>query len=193
MIVVDTHNMLDFRSKARRQLLIYFFANPSARLYLRELAEKIEADPANLSRELGGLVRKGLFLAEFSGNQKFVRLNRAYPLFHEFRRIISKTIGAPHVISEFLRKMNGIEEAFLFGSFARDQQDASSDIDILVIGAPRPSLLAQAVRRLKRALGREVHCVVLSRKEFKARRARRDVFLSDVLRHKRVPLLAPLE
>jgi DNA-binding MarR family transcriptional regulator len=45
--------MLDLRSKARQQLLAYYFTNPTARHHLRDLAERLSIDPSNLSKEFG--------------------------------------------------------------------------------------------------------------------------------------------
>ena len=59
--VVDCYHMLDLRSKARQQLLAYYFTNPTARHHLRDLAERLSIDPSNLSKELGRLEREGLF------------------------------------------------------------------------------------------------------------------------------------
>ena len=56
--------MLDLRSQARRRLLAYFFTNPSSRLHLRDLAERLGIDPANLSKELRRLETEGLFRSE---------------------------------------------------------------------------------------------------------------------------------
>src|SRR5712675_1658958 len=140
--------MMDFRSKARQRLLAYYFTNPTARLHLRDLAERLSIDPSNLSKELGRLERDGLFRSEVSGRQKYFQLNREYPLLNEMRRVVAKTIGAPSVIAHILKKVEGINEAYLYGSFARDQQDSASDIDVLVIGAPREETLAEAVRGL---------------------------------------------
>src|SRR6202050_863962 len=142
LLVITTHvvcfyHMLDFRSKARQQLLAYYFTNPTARHHLRDLAERLSIDPSNLSKEFARLEREGLFRSEVNGRQKYFQLNRQYPLFDEVRKIVAKTIGAAPLISQSLEKIDGVQEAYLYGSFARDQQDASSDIDILVIGFPR--------------------------------------------------------
>jgi DNA-binding MarR family transcriptional regulator len=67
--VVYFYHMLDFRSKARQQLLAYYFRNPTARHHLRDLAERLSIDPSNLSKELGRLERDGLFRSEMSGPQ----------------------------------------------------------------------------------------------------------------------------
>lgn len=181
--------MLDLRSKARQRLLAYYFTNPTARFHLRDLAERLSIDPSNLSKELRRLQDEGLFLAEVSGRQKYFRLNREYPLFDEIRSIVAKTIGAVPVIAQSLKKIEGIEAAYLYGSFARNQQDAMSDIDVLVIGNPKGNALAEAMQKLERQLGREINYTVLTRKEFTSRRAHKDAFLEDVWHNKRVSLV----
>ena len=185
--------MLSFRSKARQRLLAYYFTNPTARHHLRDLAHRLSIDPSNLSRELRRLERDGLFRAEVSGRQKYFRLNREYPLFNEVRSIVSKTIGAPPLIAQSVKKIAGVEEAYLYGSFARNQQDAASDIDLLVIGTPRGETMAEAMGKLERQLGREINYTVLSRDEFDSRRTRKDAFLEGVWHNRRVSLTAPHE
>jgi predicted nucleotidyltransferase len=185
--------MFDLRSKARQRLLAYYFTNPAARHHLRDLATRLSVDPSNLSRELRRLERDGLFRSEVSGRQKYFRLNREYPLFREVRSIVAKTIGAAPLMAQTLKTLARIEEAYLFGSFARNRQDASSDIDLLVIGTPPGETLAEAMRKLERRLGREVNYTVLSRREFESRRARKDAFLENVWHNKRVSLIAPHE
>jgi predicted nucleotidyltransferase len=177
--------MLDLRSKARQRVLAYYFTNPTVRRHLRDLAERLSIDPSNLSKELGRLEREGLFRSEVSGRQKYFQLNREYPLFEEVRSIVAKTIGAIPLISQSLRKVDGIGEAYLYGSFAQNQQDAASDIDVLVIGNPRSDVLAEAIQKIERQLGREINYTVFSRKEFESRRNRKDAFLENVWRNKR--------
>ena len=182
--------MLDLRSKARQRVLAYYFTNPTVRHHLRDLAERLNIDPSNLSKELGRLEREGLFRSEVSGRQKYFQLNREYPLFGEVRSIVAKTIGAIPLISQSLKKVDGIGEAYLYGSFARNQQDAASDIDILVIGNPRSDVLVEAIQKIERQLGREINYTVFSRTEFESRRNRKDAFLENVWRNKRVSLVS---
>jgi predicted nucleotidyltransferase/predicted transcriptional regulator with HTH domain len=189
--VVDNDHMLNLHSKTRQRLLRYYFTNPTARHHVRDLAQRLDVDPSNLSKELRHLETEGLFTSETSGRQKYFRLNRKYPLFAEVRRIVEKTIGtAPH-LAESLRRIDGIQEAYLYGSFARNQQDVASDIDVLVIGNPKGTILAEAIRALERQLGREINYTVLTRKEFDSRRARNDAFLEDIRHNERLALVGP--
>ncbi|MGA8761873.1 MAG: nucleotidyltransferase domain-containing protein [Candidatus Sulfotelmatobacter sp.] len=171
--------------------MAYYFTNPTARHHLRDLAQRLNIDPSNLSKELGRLEGEGLFRSEVSGRQKYFQLNREYPLFDEMRKIVAKTIGAAPLISQSLQKIKGIDVAYLYGSFARSQQDAASDIDVLVIGTPREQVLAQVVRRLERQLGREINYAVLNPEEFRSRRARKDAFLKNVWHNEHVSLVGP--
>lgn len=182
--------MLDLRSKSRQRLLAYYFTNPAARLHLRDVAERLDIDPSNLSKEFRRLEHEGVFRSEVSGRQKYFQLNREYPLFDEVRRIVAKTIGAAASISSSLKKIDYIDEAYLYGSFAGNQQEAASDIDVLVIGVPPEPQLAHAIRKLESRLGREINYTVLSPKEFQSRRTRQDPFLKNIWRNKRISLLA---
>jgi predicted nucleotidyltransferase len=191
--VVSYDRMLDLRSKTRQRLLVYYFTNPAARHHLRDLANRLSVDPSNLSREFRRLGREGLFRAEVSGRQKYFRLNREYPLFSEVRSIVAKTIGVVPLIAQSVKTIAGLEEAYLYGSFARNQQDAASDIDLLVIGTPPSETLAEVIGKLERQLGREVNYTVLSRDEFESRRTRKDAFLENVWHTRLISLMAPHE
>ena len=181
--------MLELRSQTRRRLLAYYFTNPAAPLHLRDMAERLSFDPSNLSRDLRRLEREGLFRSEVNGRQKYFRLNREYPLFREVRSIVGKTIGAAPLIGRALQSLDLVEEAYLYGSFARNQQDAASDIDVLVIGTPLIEALADAVRKLERQLAREINYTVMSRDEYEGRQQREDAFLESIWQNKRVSLI----
>src|ERR1700684_3617812 len=112
--MVVLYLMLDLRSKGGQRLLAYYFTNLTARHHLRDLAERLSIDPSNLSKEMRRLEREGLFRSEVSGRQKYFQLNREYSLFDEVRSIVAKTIGAVPVITQSLKKVEGIGEAYLY-------------------------------------------------------------------------------
>ncbi len=192
-IVVQSYNMLNLRSKLRQKLFGYYFTNPGAKHYLRELAVLLDVDVANLSRELVRLENQGLFVSEMSGHQKYFRLNQKHPLYDELRRIVFKTIGVVGQLRKTFEEIGGLNEAYLYGSFARTKQDAASDIDVLLVGEPDVAELETAIRKLERQLHRQINYTLLSPGEMKVRRQKRDAFLEDIWRHKMINLLSSHE
>jgi predicted nucleotidyltransferase len=59
----------------------------------------------------------------------------------------------------------GIERAYLFGSYAKQEADSESDIDLLIVGEPSGANLAAAVAGLEEWLNREVSYTVLHPEE----------------------------
>ncbi len=182
--------MINLRSKLQRDLLGYYFTNPAAIHYVRELARVLDTDPTNLSRELGRLEAQGLFRSEVHGQQKYFVINRDHALYKELRQLIFKTTGVVGQLQDAIKKIVGVQEAILYGSFAQDQQDASSDIDVLIIGEPDAEGLEEAIRKLEHRLGREINYTPLSPKELKGRRSRKDPLIEDIFRKKHIKLLA---
>ncbi|MCG2692963.1 hypothetical protein L6279_02525, partial [Candidatus Parcubacteria bacterium] len=63
-------------SKIRRIILTFYFTNPDSKYYLRELSKVFNIDAGNLSREMKGLVKGGIFSVEEKGKQKYYFLNK---------------------------------------------------------------------------------------------------------------------
>ena len=181
--------MLNFRSKLRQSLLAYYFTNPTQSHHVRELARMLAVDPTNLSRELAALETQGLFRSETQGRQKYYTFNKSYPLYEEMRSIIFKTVGIVGKLHSALENIEGLKEAYLYGSFARNQEDAASDIDVLLVGNPDQERLEESFRKLEKQFRREINYTLFTPQEFKKRRSRKDPFIADALRQKKINLL----
>jgi len=183
-----TSAMINLRSELRRKLLGYYFTNPSASHYVRELAAILGVDPTNLSRELARLADEGMFVSQLRGGQKHVQLNKQYALYKEVRSIVLKTVGVVPQLRATLAAIDGIKEAYVYGSFAKGSADQASDIDVLIVGEPAVELLASKIRRLERGLGREINYTVLKREELSEKLAQKDPFIEDIWHGKRIKL-----
>ncbi|MFH2202980.1 MAG: nucleotidyltransferase domain-containing protein [Elusimicrobiota bacterium] len=178
-------------SSLRRRLLAYYFSNPEQRLYLRELARLINADPGNLSKELKRLEKEGVFLSEKRGNQRHYSLNQDYNLYHELKSIVGKTIGVQGALTGFFRNIPGIQKAFIYGSFAKGEERPGSDVDICLIVKKPPFTekpLLEGIKKLENELGREVSYVYFTEQEWKAKQRKNDSFVRGVQRGKRIEL-----
>src|SRR5258708_7598766 len=72
--------------------------------------------------------------------------------------------------------------AFVYGSVARREEHARSDIDLLVVGDAGLADLTPALRKAEARLGREVNVTSYSAAEFRRKAAAKEHFLSEVLR-----------
>jgi predicted nucleotidyltransferase len=101
-------------------------------------------------------------------------------LYPEIRNLVLKTVGLVDVLRAALGT-DGIQVAFVFGSVARAEENAQSDVDLMVIG---PMGLRQLSRRLSAVssrLGRVVNPHIMTAEEFARRKASHDHFLTRVL------------
>ncbi|HEX3437679.1 MAG TPA: nucleotidyltransferase domain-containing protein [Pseudacidobacterium sp.] len=172
--------MISLRSDLRRKLLSYFYKNRSARVYVRQLANALGVDSTNLSRELARLERERLLRSEIEGRQRYYSINSQYPYLKAVFLLLQGTIGIVPMLATALHRVAGIQEAYLYGSFAKNEADASSDIDLLIIGQPDATGLAAEVSRLEKTLNREVSYTTLKAQELKRKLAAHDPFLTDV-------------
>jgi predicted nucleotidyltransferase len=70
----------------------------------------------------------------------------------------------------------------MYGSVARGEEHALSDVDLLVVGELGLADLTSALRRVEGRLGREVNVTTYSTREFRKRATAKEHFVSEVLR-----------
>jgi predicted nucleotidyltransferase/predicted transcriptional regulator with HTH domain len=182
--------MISLRSELRRKLLTYFYTNRLARVYVRQLASALHVDSTNLSRELARLEQAGLLRSEIEGRQRYYSINTQYPYLKAVFSLLQGTVGIVPTLTVALHRVKGIEDAFLYGSFAKNEADAASDIDLLIVGQPDAASLAAEVLVLEKTLNREVSYTVLKPQELKRKLAAHDPFLTDVWQGKRIELIS---
>jgi|SRR5271155_9221 len=181
--------MISLRSELRRKLLAYFYTNRSARVYVRQLASALGVDSTNLSRELARLEREGLLHSETEGRQRYYSINPQYPYLRAVFSLLQGTVGIVPTLKSALQHVPGIDKAYLYGSFAKHEEDASSDIDLLIIGQPDANDLVTEISRLEKNLNREVSYTVLKPQELKRKLAAHDPFFTDIWQGKRIELI----
>lgn len=169
-----------FSSQTRIRLLSVLFLNPGQSFYNRQLERIIPGLP--LRRELMKLESVGLLTSWREGNQKRYRLNPDFPIYEELRRIFLKTAGLGDIIREHLSKVKGVELAFIYGSFAKGEEHAGSDIDVMVVGEASGMELSVAFGKIEEELGRlgGVNYSLYERAEVKQRLTQREGFISAV-------------
>src|SRR4030042_3064950 len=171
------------KSRLRNKILLHFFTNTDDEMYLREMALTLKEDPGNLSKELSKLEKKGIFISQFRGKQKYFFLNKEYPLFNELKSIIFKTIGIKGSLQNIINETIGIVSAFIYGSFATGEENASSDIDLCLIVKDsifNENNFISKVNKLGKTISREINYVYYSDDEWKKQTNENDSFIINI-------------
>ena len=167
----------------RRSLLAVTLVQPDKWWYLSELAQHLRTTPSSLQRELSSLVAAGLLQKRREGTRTYFKAETRSPLFPELSRLFEKTVGLIPVLQRVLQRFGDrIIYSVVYGSVARGEEHALSDVDLLVIGSVGLAELAPDLRRAEKRLGREVNITCYSVREFRTKVAEGDHFLAAVLR-----------
>ena len=170
------HLLPIFRSSGQATLLTELFTLPEGEgLTLAALGRAARLAPSRVHREVESLESAGLVRSERVGAARLVRPNVESPYYPELRSLLLKAFGPAALLEPLLSEVPGVEEAFLFGSWASrylgQPGPAPGDIDLLVVGDVEPGDVYRACRRAEGALGRSVNATILSRQEWTDRRS----------------------
>jgi predicted nucleotidyltransferase len=182
-----------FGSRVKGRALSWLFTHTEQEFFVRQLAGILGEDPTNLSREMARLERLGILTSARRGNLKYFRVNPDCPFFGELKGLVLKTAGVYGQIKDAIGDLSGVKCAFIYGSFAKGEERAESDVDLLIIGKVDLNSLDAALRDLEAKLGREINYVLYDVKEFRAKKRRRDGFLMDVLGADKLLLVGNLD
>jgi predicted nucleotidyltransferase len=170
-------------SATQQRVLARFFGHPERSYYANELISATGGGSGAIQREIAKLERSGLIVAERRGSQKHYKANTDSPLFQELRGIVLKTIGLAGPLREALEPhTDKIKAAFVYGSVAKREDTASSDIDLMIVSDELDfATLVKSLISLEEKLEREVNPNVFTSDEFSRRRGEPDGFISRVL------------
>lgn len=169
-------------SKTRRAVLALLFGQPDKAFYTREIVAAAGAGASQVQKELDQLTRAGLLIRERRANQVYFRVNPDAPVFAELCGLIAKTFGSADAVRVALAPLrDAIDSAFIYGSVARNEHHASSDIDVFLVGDILLSQLAVPLSEAEKKLGRQISTTIFEREEFTSRLKKRDHFISKVL------------
>lgn len=181
--------------KVRQRVLAVLFSSPDRSYYTNEVIALAQSGAGAVQRELADLTATGLLTARKQGNQKHYQANTASPVFAELRGLVLKTMGLADVLRTALAPLaTQIEQAFVFGSIAKQQDTASSDVDLLVVSAHLGygEVLA-ALEIASQTLGRTINPALYTPADFQARRLRDNAFIKRVMQQPKIWLIGQEE
>lgn len=127
--------------------------------------------------------------SERIGRQRLLRPNPDSPYYEALLTLLLTAFGPAALIGPALGRIQGVEGAFLFGSwaarYAGEKGPAPADVDVMVVGRPSRVAVAAAARELSERIGREVEMTIVSAGRW---REAPDGFLRTVKGRALVPL-----
>jgi predicted nucleotidyltransferase len=179
----------------RQRVLAVLFGAPDRSFYANEVIALAQSGTGAVQRELAGLSEAGLLLVSKQGNQKHYQANASAPVFAELRSLVLKTSGLADVLRAAIAPLAAqINAAFVYGSVARLQDTAQSDIDVMVVS----NTLAYgevfgALEDATVALGRKVNPTLYTPAEWAKRIHSDNAFITRVWQQPKIWLIGTEE
>lgn len=148
------------RSQLQGELLAATLLHPEREFSLSELADRLGASHTAVLREANRLVEAGILSDRRVGRTRLLAARTDTPLARPLTELITVSFGPFPLLSEALHDVEGVERAYIYGSWAARYQGRPGpppgDVDVLIVGAPDPDELFDIAESLSRHLQREV-------------------------------------
>lgn len=162
----------------QKRVLGLLFAQPARCFQSSELIRLARSGTGATHRLLTRLARSGLVRVSVQGRQKYYQANPDSPIFAELVGLVRKTVGLVEPLREALAPVaDRIRAAFVYGSVAKGEDRADSDIDLMVIAEDLDyATLFEAVQMAEQQLGRPVNPNLMTASQWRRKRAQPDSF-----------------
>ena len=145
---------------------------PATSSALPELAERADLAYPTAHREVARLIEAGILVERRVGRTRLIRGNPDSPFAAPLREILTVVSGPVVLLAEEFERIDGIDSAFLYGSFAarlrRVDGPSPHDIDVIVVGHPNVDAIYEACTRVEAAVHRPVNPKILRAEELTA-------------------------
>jgi predicted nucleotidyltransferase len=171
----------------RRDALALLLLHPETSLHVREIARATGKVPGTLLRELNHLADAGVLIRKAVGNQVHFQADARCPIYEDLRNLLKKTVGVVDVLREALAPLAAkIHTAFVYGSVARGDERAGSDLDLMIVGDAKFGDVVRALGHAQETLRRDINPNLFPPREFRRKLAAGEPFLERVLADKKL-------
>jgi predicted nucleotidyltransferase len=181
----------------QQKVLGLLFGKPDESFYANEIARWAQVGKGSLMRELDRLQRAGVLTLTRQGNQTHYQANPDCPIYAELLGIARKTFGIAEPLRQALQPFaKQITWAFVYGSIAKDQANASSDIDLMLIGEGlHYSEVMERLMPMEEQLGRVLNPTLYTPDDWAAKLVAENSFVVRVAQQDKINLMGgnPLE
>ena len=177
-------------TRTQQQVLGLLFGRPDKSFYLNEVVRHAGMGKGAVVRELAKLEQSGIVTLTRKGNQSHYQANPDCPVYAELKGLIRKTLGVAGVLQRALAPLlPELVQAFVYGSLAKGEDNASSDVDLMLAGEDLSySEIMELLEPAEVELQRTVNPTLYTPHEFQLRLADKQHFLTRVMAQSRIDL-----
>ena len=122
-------------TSTQQQVLGLLYGCPHESFYMKQILRMTGMGVHTIKRELDRMVNAGILTLTRIGNQHHYQANPGCPVYQELLAVVRKTFGVVGILKAALQPIDEkLTRAFVFGSIAKAQDKADSDIDLLLVG-----------------------------------------------------------
>lgn len=125
-----------------------------------QLAEILGTSPSTILREVDRLEAAGITRSERVGRTRLIWMDTESPYARPLRELIEAAFGPQPLIAAALATVEGIDDAIIFGSWARAAHGlgtvTANDIDVLIVGDPDRGQVYGLMESVGDRIGREI-------------------------------------
>lgn len=151
-----------FTSKNRVKLMEYFILNNKDGR-LREISRDLKMPVSALSRELKNLLELGIIKKQ----RNVFSENKGCNYIDDLANILIKTDSFRFELEKAINK--NLDFSFVFGSFANNNYNPNSDIDLFVVGEISNFSLNKKLKPVEKKIGREINPVIWPLNDLKSK------------------------
>jgi predicted nucleotidyltransferase len=175
----------------QQKVLGLLYGKPDESFFTNEIVRWAQVGKGSLVRELTRLHGAGIISIRKQGNQIHYQANPDCPIYQELIGIVRKTFG----IAELIRlALSPIEDqlswAFIYGSIAKGNEKATSDIDLMLIGdALQYGDIMELLIPLEEQTGRTINPTLYTPKDWQTKLELANSFVLRVEQQEKIDII----
>ena len=181
---------LSLFGKTRISILGLLYSHVDERFYVRQIIRETGCGTGAVQRELKNLSRVGIIKKTNEGQQIFYHADPKCSIFDEIKSIVIKTVAVGEVLENALSKIrDGITVAFIFGSLVAGDENSGSDVDLMIIGDVKFSMITVILNPIQEKIRREINPIVYPPEEFRQKSIENHHFINSIMEKEKIFLI----
>lgn len=153
------------RSQTQGQMLAELYLHPDRDYSLTDLARSTGSSVKTVHTEADRLTGAGFVRSRKLGNVRLLRADLDHRLAAPLSELLIATYGPEPVLRDLLAPIPGIDQAFVYGSWAARKQGVTGgvprDVDVLIVGGPDKDEVFEAGEQAAEVLSVEVNIQIV--------------------------------